>query len=388
MNDLIGIVGCGTMGSGIAQAAVSNGERVLLFDAQNGLAATAIDKISSNIRILIQKKKLREDAGHNLDQRLIVADKISGLQECSLVLEAAIEDLETKRTIAGTIEECVDRDCIIGTNTSSLSITAIASRLKHPTRLLGIHFFNPAPVMRLVEVVRGLVTADSAVERVCDRMHRWSKLPIVVKDTPGFVVNRVARPFYGEALRMVEEGLADVSTIDWAMKEVGGFKMGPFELMDLIGNDVNYAVTESMFRSMYNDPRYLPSMLQRRLVDAGWLGQKSGKGFYDYAPGAVASAPKKDQSLGDHILNRILAMIINEAAELVRLSIAAARDVDVAMKEAMRYPRGPLEWADHIGLDKIAETLTKLYEEYHEDRYRLSPLLKKIAKERKLFYSS
>jgi 3-hydroxybutyryl-CoA dehydrogenase len=202
----------------------------------------------------------------------------------------------------------------------------------------------------------------------------------LAKDTPGFIVNRVARPFYGEALRIYEEGLADFATIDWAMKELGGFRMGPFELMDFIGNDVNYTVTETVFREFYYDPRYKPSFTQKRFMEAGYLGRKSGRGFYDYVETAEKPSPNMDKDLGQKILDRILVMLINEAADALYLNIATAKDIDLAMTKGVNYPKGLLAWANEKGIGWCVEKMDELYDKYREDRYRCSPLLRKGEK--------
>ena len=196
----------------------------------------------------------------------------------------------------------------------------------------------------------------------------------------------MARPFYGEALRIYEEGIADVPTIDWAMKEIGGFRMGPFELMDFIGHDVNYTVTETVFNAFFYDPRYKPSFSQKRLVEAGFLGKKSGRGFYNYAENAEKSEPNKETILGNQIVKRIVTMLINEAADAVFWNIATKEDIDLAMTLGVNYPKGLLKWADEIGMENCVETLNQLYNAYQEDRYRCSPLLRKMAKEKEAFY--
>jgi 3-hydroxybutyryl-CoA dehydrogenase len=215
----------------------------------------------------------------------------------------------------------------------------------------------------------------------------WGKTPVIAKDTPGFIVNRVARPFYGEALRIVEEGFADMPTVDYAMKQFGGFKMGPFELMDMIGNDVNYAVTESVFSAFYCDQRYRPSFIQKRHVEAGWLGRKTERGYYDYRKGAIATAPLTDRVLGEQIVWRILAMLINEAADAVHLQVASAEDIDLAMTKGVNYPKGLLQWANEKGIMHCVETLDGLYQEYGEDRYRCSVLLRRMAREGRQFFA-
>jgi 3-hydroxybutyryl-CoA dehydrogenase len=208
----------------------------------------------------------------------------------------------------------------------------------------------------------------------------WGKTTVLAADTPGFIVNRIARPFYGESLRMLEEGLADCATIDWAMRELGGFRMGPFELMDFIGNDVNFAVSSSVFEGMFYDPRYRPALTQRRLVESGRLGRKTGMGYYDYRDGAVTPKPEEDRALGQRLLDRVLAMLINEAVDALYLRIASARDIDVAMTKGVNYPKGLLAWCDEIGAATVLERLDALHAEYGEDRYRASPLLRKAAR--------
>jgi 3-hydroxybutyryl-CoA dehydrogenase len=219
-----------------------------------------------------------------------------------------------------------------------------------------------------------------------DVITNWKKTVAVAKDTPGFIVNRVARPYYGEALRIYEEGIADFATIDWSLKTIGGFTMGPFELMDFIGNDVNYAVTESVFTAFYFDSRYKPSFTQKRLAEAGYLGRKSGKGYYDYSEGTAKPNPTEDKILGDKIFNRVLVMLINEATDALFLNIASAEDIDNAMTKGVNYPKGLLAWADEIGIDNCVTTLDRLYDEYHEDRYRCSPLLRKMLRDKKTFF--
>jgi 3-hydroxybutyryl-CoA dehydrogenase len=217
-------------------------------------------------------------------------------------------------------------------------------------------------------------------------MKAWGKVPVITKDTPGFIVNRVARPFYGESIRMLEEGIADVATIDWALKEIAGFRMGPFELMDLIGNDINFAVTSTAFKSFFYDPRYKPSIIQQRMVEAGLLGRKSGKGYYDHSEGAEKPAPNTSRALGELIVNRVLCMLINEASDALNLGIASKEDLDLAMTKGVNYPKGLLAWADERGLVNVLYRLDALYDDYREDRYRASVLLRRMVKEGNQFY--
>jgi 3-hydroxybutyryl-CoA dehydrogenase len=275
---------------------------------------------------------------------------------------------------------------VLATNTSSLSITSIAAACTKPARVVGIHFFNPAAIMPLVEIIPGMATAPEIVSLSKSLIDSWGKTTVLVKDTPGFIVNRVARPYYSEALRIYEEGIADMASIDWAMKEIGGFKMGPFELMDMIGHDVNYVVTETVWKEFYYDPKFKPALSQKRLVEAGYLGRKSGKGFYSYAPGEVLPHPDKNQMKGREIVNRIVVMLINEAADTLYLGIASKNDIDLAMTKGVNYPKGLLKWADEIGINEVVKQLTTLKDFYEEDRYRISPILKNMVKTGATFY--
>ena len=302
------------------------------------------------------------------------------------MIEAVVENPDIKKDVFARLEAIVSRDCILASNTSSLSIASISSSLKKPGRFLGVHFFNPAPLMKLVEIIPGIATAPEVTIQTKELIKAWGKTIVTSKDTPGFIVNRVARPFYGESLRILEEGVADVATIDWAMKEIGGFRMGPFELMDLIGHDVNYEVTSSVFKEFYYDPRFKPSFTQKRLVEAGWLGRKSGRGFYDYRENSTNPSPTTDKELGMKILNRVLVMLMNEACDAVFMNIGSMEDVDLAMQNGVNYPKGLLAWADEIGLPKVLDMMTALQVEYREERYRPNPLLKRMVREGRNFY--
>lgn len=240
--------------------------------------------------------------------------------------------------------------------------------------------------MPLVEIIPAVQTSTETTKTARILIDSWKKVTVLAKDTPGFIVNRVARPFYGEAIRLYEEGFADFATIDWAMKEFGGFKMGPFELMDFIGNDVNYTVTETVFREFYYDPRYKPSFTQKRLSEAKMLGRKTGKGYYDYSENGQQPHPNTDTTLGKVIFERVLVMLINEAADALYLHIASKEDIDLAVTKGVNYPKGLLKWADEIGIEHCVKTLDDLYHTYHEDRYRTSPLLRKMAEGNKTFY--
>jgi len=384
---IVGVVGAGAMGRGIAQVAAAAGHRVLLSDARPEVVDRARDTIRSGLARDVAKGRVDQPRADALLARIEnVGATTSGLgafAECGLVIEAVAEDLGVKRELFTALEDVVARESILATNTSSLSVAAIGAATTHADRVVGMHFFNPAPLMALVEIVPAMTTAPEITERTRALASAWGKTTVVATDTPGFIVNRVARPFYGEALRMLEEGIADVATIDWALREVGGFRMGPFELMDLIGNDVNFAVTTSVFEGFFYDPRYRPSLVQRRLVDAGLLGRKRERGYYDYRAGAVAPDPVRDADLGARIVLRILAMLVNEAVEAVRLRVAAPHDIELAMTKGVNYPRGLLAWGDEIGPATILDRLEALQAEYGEERYRPSPLLRARVRDRR-----
>ena len=289
-SDIVAVVGAGAMGAGIAQVAATAGHKVLLFDAKPGAAEKGLAGIAKGLAGQVQKGRLPAIDCEAITARIVPVRDLSELQHAVMIVEAIIEDLAAKQQLLGSLEAIVSAQTILASNTSSISITALASKLTHPQRVAGLHFFNPAPVMALVEVVSGLATDPQVVEVLLQTAAAWGKKPVRAKSTPGFIVNRVARPFYGEAWRLIEEGVADVATIDAILREAGSFRMGPFELMDLIGHDVNFAVTSSVFQAYFNDPRYRPSLSQQELVAAGWLGRKSGRGIYDYAPDAAKPA--------------------------------------------------------------------------------------------------
>lgn len=373
----IGVLGAGSMGSGIAQVASQCGHEVILCDTNATQLEKAQVDLGKTLDKLVEKEKISKADADGIKSRIQYANSIADFEKCDLIIEAIIENLEIKKTVFSQLESIVSDSCILASNTSSLSIASIAAACKNPDRVIGIHFFNPAPIMPLVEIIPAVQTSQSTSKVARDLIDSWKKVTVLAKDTPGFIVNRVARPFYGEALRIYEEGIADFATIDWAMTELGGFKMGPFTLMDYIGNDVNYAVTESVFASFYYDPRYKPSLTQKRHSEAGWYGRKSGRGYYDYSKDAVISEPKKDMKVAELIFNRILVMLINEAADAVFLNVASVKDVDLAMTKGVNYPKGLLTWANEIGLRNVLTKLDELYEEYREDRYRASVLLRR-----------
>jgi|TARA_B110000967_G_C18877877_1_gene559419 3-hydroxybutyryl-CoA dehydrogenase len=388
----VGIIGSGTMGSGIAQVAATSGCKVKLYDTNQvalDKSKVALDKVLSR---LIVKGRIDSDEKNRIQDNISYVNNLKDLADSNLTIEAIIENLDIKKKVFSELESYVSDDCIIASNTSSLSIASIAAALEKPKRCVGIHFFNPAPLMKLVEVIPAIQTSYETLEKSIDTITSWKKTVAVAKDTPGFIVNRVARPFYGEALRIYEEGIADFATIDYSLKTLGGFRMGPFELMDFIGNDVNYTVTETVFKAFYFDPRYRPAFTQKRFAEAGYLGRKSGIGYYEYDEnGKKVESNDLDlsaveNSLSVSIFNRVLVMLINEAADALFFNIASAEDIDNAMTKGVNYPKGLLAWADEKSMNWCVSKLDELYNEYHEDRYRCSPLLRKMNRENKTFY--
>ena len=288
---IIAVVGAGSMGAGIAQVAAAAGHRTLLFDHNPDVVTQALARIANGLTQQVQRSRMTPAARSALLARITAVSALEQLAGAGLVVEAVVETLSVKRDLFSRLERICAGDTLLASNTSSLSISAIAAGLSRPGNLAGMHFFNPAPVMQLVEVVSGITTDRRVAQTLFDTARAWHKRPVHTRSTPGFIVNRVARPFYGEALRLLEEGAADHATIDALLREAGGFRMGPFELTDLIGQDVNYAVTCSVFDAFHQDKRYLPSSIQRELVEGGLLGRKSGRGFYDYSSSAVAPLP-------------------------------------------------------------------------------------------------
>ena len=321
----IGVIGAGAMGAGIAQIAAAAGHPVWVHDLRRGAAEAAIGAIRKQFDRLLEKGKLKADAHALASANLRAAVGLSDLADCALVVEAIVESLDAKRSLFSELEKVMATGAILATNTSSISITSIAASLQRPERLVGMHFFNPAPLMPLVEVIRGMATEAQVADTVFATAVRWGKTPVHARSTPGFIVNRVARPFYAEGLRLLQEGVADPATLDAVMRECGGFRMGPFELMDLIGHDVNYAVTRSVFEAYYGDPRFAPSLIQLELLNAGFLGRKSGRGFYDYRDGAeqarAASAPPQPAPDGI-VIHGATPFAIALSARLERAGVA------------------------------------------------------------------
>ncbi|KRC88818.1 3-hydroxyacyl-CoA dehydrogenase [Terrabacter sp. Root85] len=380
----VGVIGAGAMGAGIAQVAATAGHAVTLVDSVPGAAAGAVDTIGAALKRLVDKGRLSDEDASAVLARITPAASVEELPECGLVIEAVPEDLDLKRRIFADLADVQPSTTVLATNTSSIDIDDIAAEVADPERVLGLHFFNPPPVMRLVEVVHGERTARAFVEHAVALMDAWGKTPVRCSSTPGFIVNRVARPFYGEAQRIVESGVADAATVDWALREKGGFPMGPLELTDFIGQDVNLAVGTSVWEQTGRDERYAPTAFQQGLVEAGRLGRKTGSGVYAYAADGSVTGAEPDVELAERLvggpvatdpLARTLAMLVNEAVDLVARGEASVDDVDTAMQLGTRYPKGPIAWGREIGFDVVARQLTELDEAFPGGRYRPSPAL-------------
>ncbi len=463
----VGVIGAGTMGAGIAQVAAEAGHPVVLYDMAAGAAEAGRARIEAGLAKLAARGKRTSDHVAETMARISASEAFEDLASVGLAVEAIVEKRDAKSGLFARLEDLLSADAILASNTSSISISAISAGLSRPERLVGMHFFNPAPVMKLVEVVSGLATAPEVATTVADTAEAWGKVTVRVASTPGFIVNRIARPFYGEALDLLEAGRCDAATLDAILTEGAGFRMGPAALMDLIGHDVNYAVTTSVFEATFQDPRYRPSHLQRELVAAGWLGRKSGRGLYDHSeagkltspsdfvpvdaaavddfdfaqggtcggvailPGdghsatwlsaergvpvlaydlipdgvqcrrlALASSPGVAEAVTERFaatclkagmtatrladgpglpVARVLAMLANEAFDLVQRGGATAADADLAMVQGVNYPQGPIAWAEQIGLGRLAGVLDAMVAETGDPRYRVSPGLRLAA---------
>jgi 3-hydroxybutyryl-CoA dehydrogenase len=380
----IAVIGSGTMGSGIAQVAATAGCEVKIYDTNVDALNKSKAALENTLSKLVEKGKIDINEKYRITSNISYAHALGDLSHSDLVIEAIVENAEIKRKLFTELENYVSPETILASNTSSLSIASIAAACQKPERVIGIHFFNPAPLMQLVEIIPAVQTSEETLETTIQTITDWKKVVAVAKDTPGFIVNRVARPFYSESLRIYEEGVTDFATIDWSLKTIGGFRMGPFELMDMIGHDVNYVVTETVFTSFYFDPKFKPSFTQKRLLEAGFLGKKSGRGFYDY--NKELPTPLEDLVLAKTIFERVIVMLINEAADTLFLNVASAKDIDNAMTKGVNYPKGLLAWADELGIGWCVEKLDELYNEYHEDRYRCSPILRRMNRENKTFF--
>lgn len=374
----IAVIGAGTMGAGIAQVALMSGCEVILIDTKQEVLDYARHSIGNNFIKLLEKGKLNIEQSVMFLEKLHCTTQTESCANAQMVIEAIVENIDIKKKVFDQLESIVTKDCILASNTSSLSITSIAATVQHSERVIGIHFFNPANHMKLVEVIPAVQTSVEILNKSLEIIQSWNKTTVIAKDTPGFIVNRIARPFYSEAIRILEEGIADIATIDHAMTKMAGFKMGPFTLMDFIGHDVNYAVTESVWTACYHEPRYQPSFTQKRLVEAGYLGRKTGRGFYQYQPEEIKIEPIDDPELLQSIAERILVMLFNEAADAFYHGIASRDDIETAMTTGVNYPKGLLSWAEEWGIDKCIAKLDQLFDYYHEPRYRCSPGLKKM----------
>jgi 3-hydroxybutyryl-CoA dehydrogenase len=376
----IGVIGLGTMGLGIVQVALQNGCTVKGYDAYAPSVESAATRLASTFSKLAEKGKISQEQATKFNANFSAVGYLSDLANCDLVIEAVVENLDIKKKIFSELDALLPEQSILATNTSSLSVTSIAAACKHAHRVVGIHFFNPAPLMALVEIIPAIQTSSEVLQSSKTIIDSWGKTTVIAKDTPGFIVNRIARPYYSEAIRIYEEGQDWKEIIDIAM-QLEGFKMGPFALMDMIGHDVNYVVTETVWQSMFYDPRYKPSFSQKRLLEAGWLGKKSGRGFYDYGPNAIILDLVPDFERCKEISTRILLMLFNEAADALFLGIASEADIETAMTKGVNYPKGLLAWAREFGIANVVNGLDKLYNRYREDRYRCSVYLRDLAAE-------
>ncbi len=392
----VGVLGAGTMGAGIAQVAAEAGLDVLLFDPVAGATDRARDRIAGFLARRAEKGQMTAEEASAAAERVHQVSSLESLGAADLVIEAIPEEIELKREAFRRLDAAAAADAILATNTSSLSVARIASATGHPERVLGMHFFNPVPLMALVEVIAGPLTASEVADSVALLARRLGKTPVVAADTPGFIVNRVQRALYLEAYRIHEEGLAGIDAIDDAIRELG-FRLGPFELADVVGTDVNLAAGESIFEGFYGDPRYRPAQIQRRVVDAGRLGRKTSAGYYDYAEDGSGGAtwevltrragPRPPQLSAQRIGERVLATIVNEAASALADGVGSPNDIDTAMRLASNWPDGPLAWGERIGLASVAGTLDGLHAEVPDGRYRITPLLRSLAERGGSFFA-
>ena len=392
----VGVLGAGTMGTGIAQVVAEAGLDVHVHDPQDGALERAMERIGRVLQRRVEKGQLSEEEAAAARGRIHRAADLESLATADIVIEAIPEDLDLKLDAFRRLDAAAAPSTTLATNTSSLSIGRIAAATAQPERVVGLHFFNPVPVMALVEVIAGPMTAEAIVDGVAFLARSLGKTPVVAADMPGFIVNRVARPYYLEALRIVGEGASDVESVDAAMRGIG-FPMGPFELIDAIGADVNLAVSVSVYEQFFSEPRFRPHVIQRRVVDAGRLGRKVGAGFYDYADGGrgpawtgvmrrAADAPTKERLAPAQIEARLLATIVNEATFAVTDGVAGPAAIDTAMRLGTNWPDGPLAWGERIGLASVVHTLDALHALVPDGRYAASPLLRAVAASGRSFF--
>ena len=393
----IGILGAGTMGAGIAQVVAEAGIAAVMHDPVAGAYERAHERLSGFLARKVEKGQIDQETANASLARVSPAASVEELAAVDLLIEAIPEDLEMKREAFRRLDAAAKPGTILASNTSSLSIARIASATDHPERVVGMHFFNPVPLMALVEVVAGPLTASEVAEATIFAARRLGKTPVLAADTPGFIVNRVARPYYLEAMRILGDGAAGVEQVDAAMC-AAGFRMGPFELVDTIGADINLSVSQSVHEAFFYDPRYRPHLVQRMLVDAGRLGRKTGAGFYEYAadgtrgtPWALLAqrptGPLPERLNDEQIAARMLAAIINEAASAVSDGVATPEGIDTAMRLGANYPSGPLEWGERIGLARVIKTLDALQAAVPDGRYRVVPLLRSLAERSGSFFA-
>ncbi|MDA0987387.1 MAG: 3-hydroxyacyl-CoA dehydrogenase NAD-binding domain-containing protein [Bacteroidetes bacterium] len=377
---VIGIIGSGTMGSGIAQVAATFNHKVILYDSNIESLKKGIQLIENSLNRFVEKNKLTDNEYKSILNNILIADSIADLKNSDLILEAIIEDEDSKKKLYSKIEEIVSPNAVLASNTSSFSIEKLSSNLKIKNRFLGMHFFNPPVLMELVEIIFTSETDKNITDKVKELILSWKKIPVIVKDTSGFLVNRIARSFYLEALKILEEKIADIETVDWAMKKFGNFKMGPFELMDLIGIDVNFSVTESVYKSFNNNARFRPSGLQKKMVQNNLLGKKTGIGFYDYKNPEIKKTDFNNIDLGNKIFTRIISMLVNEAYFALQEKIATYNDIELAMQKGANYPKGLLNWGKEIGYKNIINILNNLETKNKDDRYKVCPLILELEK--------